>query len=142
MTPQPIVDTRDGQQQIFEIELVSMSLSSAQPIPLPSGGQFDLALQMQELPDQQNALPAGVDGHVTVLKLADGGGGGGGRIAVDSFFDVFVDLSINGGPPIPAEGEGTSGPLRLAASNTVPEPSTWVLLGLGALAMGAIRRKS
>ncbi len=51
---------------------------------------------------------------------------GGGQWAIDSFFDVFVELSIDGGQTwTPA-----ANPNRLGL---VPEPATMAILGLGVL---------
>ena len=57
-----------------------------------------------------------------MLKLAGGGGGGGYQI--DSFFDVFTELSVDGGQSfVPAFN-----PTHLVSSQTiVPEPATWTL---------------
>lgn len=55
-----------------------------------------------------------------------------GEFFIDSFFDVFAELSIDGGPFIP-------GPVRQAVLQGVPEPgaSGLVLVGLAGLALRA-----
>ena len=58
---------------------------------------------------------------------------GGGVFRISSFFDVFTELSIDGGDTwLPATGTVTLG--------STPEPSTFVLLGLGG-AMLVLRRR-
>jgi hypothetical protein len=58
---------------------------------------------------------------------------GGGQWAIDSFFDVFTELSVDGGQTwTPA-----TNPQRLGL---VPEPATMAILGLGVLPF--LRRKS
>jgi hypothetical protein len=46
---------------------------------------------------------------------------GGGQFEIDSFFDVFVELSIDGGP----FQQQTNEPLRM---ELVPEPAGWVVM--------------
>lgn len=106
----------------FDIEIVSMDLSNSQPISLPGGGTADLAIQLVE------GSAAGLDGHVTVLKLA---GGGGGTFQVDSFFDIFVEVSLNGSPPTQSSQDS---PLRLANSTVIPTPSGFGMLAAGLIA--------
>lgn len=73
-------------------------------------------------------------GHVTVLKLQDPGGG----FQIDSFFDVFTELSVDGGQDfVPA-----ANPTRLVSSHTiVPEPATWTLTAVVVLACGSRRKR-
>jgi hypothetical protein len=75
-------------------------------------------------------------GTTSIAPLSDG------TFRIDSFFDVFVELSIDTVTPLHAD----RGPLELTLSpvSAVPEPSTWTLLLLGFSSIGAItyrRRK-
>ena len=60
-----------------------------------------------------------------------------GQFRVDSFFDVFAELSIDGGPFVP-------GPVRQA--DLVPEPGTFIPAFLGiacaAVSLRRTRRRS
>jgi hypothetical protein len=63
-------------------------------------------------------------------------------IVASSFFDVFVDIVIDGGPT----GDSTLGPTlgefrtAVSASSSVPEPSTWWLATLVLAAAACARR--
>jgi hypothetical protein len=62
---------------------------------------------------------------------------GSGPWVVDSFFDVFTELSIDGGSTwIPA-----STPPAHVVLTATPEPGTWALFGGGVLALIAARRR-
>lgn len=59
-----------------------------------------------------------------------------GGFQIDSFFDVFTELSVDGGMTwLPA-----AGPAHVEL-NVVPEPGTAVLLGFGALGLFGSRRR-
>jgi hypothetical protein len=59
---------------------------------------------------------------------------GGGNFRIDSFFDVFTELSLdNGATWIPSTGS-----TRLSVSS-VPEPSSLTIFGLGLLGLFATR---
>jgi hypothetical protein len=56
----------------------------------------------------------------------------GGAFHIDSFFDVFTELSIDGGQTwIPGDNS-----IRVSGSGVVPEPSTLALVVIGGLFLG------
>jgi hypothetical protein len=95
----------------WDTEIVSMSLSGNVPDVGP--------VLMQKSPTLASV------GHVTVDDI------GGGLYHIDSFFDVFMELSVDGGANwIPATAS--------TRFTIVPEPAILTLLVLGGL---AVRRK-
>jgi hypothetical protein len=57
---------------------------------------------------------------------------------IDSFFDVFTDLSLDGGQTwTPSSGPGGSTVMTL---EDIPEPGTVLLLAAGCLALAAASR--
>lgn len=104
----------DGWTGTFATEIVSMSLSGVLPIG---------PIQIRE-----GALRAST-GQTTITNL------GGGLYDIDSFFDVFTELSVDGGATWQAD---QMAPARLTL---VPEPATLCLVGLGALAVLRRRRR-
>ena len=92
----------------FSTELLSMSLSALTPFG---------SLLIRESPTQTSA------GQTTITSL------GGGQYQIGSYFDVFTELSLDGGATwIP----DTTGPQRITLVAPVPEPSTYALAGLAA----------
>ena len=98
----------------FQTEILSMSLS---------GDLNGTPIQIRESPDLASL------GETTITPLVTG------DFQIDSFFDVFVDISIDGGPFIPQTG----GPSRV---DLAPEPSAVTLLLLGAaIGFGSWRKR-
>lgn len=84
------------------IEIVALSLSSAGPVPLP--GTSSLGMVNVELTPATTGI-----GEITVENV-------GGTLVGDSFFDVFVDITLeeisSSGPPIQLTTDPTT-PWRL-----------------------------
>jgi hypothetical protein len=106
---QTIVKGRTGSQTgTFDTEIVSMSLS---------GDVGGVSIEIRENPSQQSL------GEATITDI------GGGQFAVDSFFDVYTEISVDGGPFQP-QTNGASR-MTLVEKDVVPVIGP---LGLGLLA--------
>ena len=103
--PVEIVTRNKGTDQTgtFQTEILSMSLS---------GDVGGVSLEIRESPSL--ASP----GQVRVLDI------GSGLYQIDSFFDVFVELSVDGGPFQPQTNEA-------ARVQLVPEPGRLLMLLTG-----------
>jgi len=96
----------------FDTEIVSMSLT---------GGIGGMQVEIRENPNQQSY------GRTTIADL------GGGEWQIDSFFDVYTELSVTGGLFFP--DNNAPGRMELC-----PEPVTLTLLAMGGLALLRRRR--
>jgi hypothetical protein len=65
----------------------------------------------------------------------------GSRYRIDSFFDVFTELSINGGPWIPNDALSAYGPPGSTHVDLVPEPASVALLVIGLLGFAGLARR-
>ena len=106
------VPDNDGITGTFQAEIVEMSLDGN------AGGH---TVQIRESPSLEST------GQTTMTDLGDD------TFQVESFFDVFTELSVDGGEWVAAEG-----PVRL---NLVPEPATSALLLVGMACVLLRRRK-
>jgi len=111
--------TAPGQTGNFLTEMIAMQLT---------GTLGPFSVEIRESP----TLPS--IGQTSILPA-----GGGYRI--DSFFDVFTELSINGGPWIPNDALSAYGPPGSTHVDLVPEPTSIVLLALGVLGFAGMARR-
>jgi hypothetical protein len=90
------------------------------------------------------SLSGPVQGHTLALALTNGQSSEGATsivplgvqgFSIDSFFDVFVTLSLDSPTPL----QTTRGPIQLVAG-PVPEPATMGLLGVPLLLLFALRQ--
>ncbi len=110
-----------GQDGYFDTEMLALSL-----VGLPGG------LMIRESPSRPSM------GQTAIRNLGPGGPGPVcDPCTIDSFFDVFTELSIDGGQT----WEQASGPLRLTSA-AIPEPSIALLLAPPAAALFALRRRT
>jgi PEP-CTERM motif len=97
--------------RVFDTEMLQLQLSGTIPTASPT------SFMLRESPTLAST------GQTTVESLP------GGMFHIDSFFDVFTELSLDGGAT------------WHAATAAVPEPSAVFLATLGSLVCAALRRK-
>lgn len=114
----------------FDAEILSMNIA---------GGGLPMGVQIRESPTKAST------GHSSVTPL----GGGGGGYRMDSFFDIFTEVSTDGGgswwPATQTSSDGGQTWILSAQSARIdglPEPATLSLLALGGLAALLRRRAS
>lgn len=104
--------------QVFDTEMLSLSFGGG------GGGGGAGGFLLRESPTKRST------GQTTIRALPGGG------YDVDSFFDVFTELSLDGGQTwAPSDAS-----MHLVLTE-VPEPSTALLTGLGMLGLGVYRRR-
>jgi len=113
--PVSVLVTATADPEVFQTEMLSMNIS---------GGTMPPGVAIRESP----ALPSL---GITMVKPL-----GGGMYAIDSFFDVFTEVSLDGGITWHADANGP-GRIQL-----VPEPSGLALLGFACLALARRRPRA
>ena len=105
----------------YDTEMLQLDLQGVNPFFPAAGGP---TFMIRESPTRQSL------GHTTITDI------GGGLYQIDSFFDVFTELSIDGGATWMPSNNG-AGHVEL-----VPEPTSMSLLAAGCVGMlGFIRRR-
>ncbi|MCX5684554.1 MAG: PEP-CTERM sorting domain-containing protein [Planctomycetota bacterium] len=108
-----------GGVRSFDTEMLSLNIS---------GGTLPAGVMIRESPTLAS------NGQHSITDLAVG------TYQIDSFFDIFTELSVDGGASwMPAQG--LQGPSAMHVVLT-PEPATMTLLGLGGLVALIRRRRS
>jgi len=83
-----------------------------------------------------NLDPAHEDESIGTTSIAPIGPSGTGGFRIDSFFDVFVELSLDG--PIPL---ATTREITVEAVQAVPEPSSMAAIAIALSMMAVIYRR-
>ena len=99
----------------FQTEIIAMSLT---------GNVFGLPVKIRESPTQNST------GQTTITDI------GGGNFGFDSFFDIWVEISVNGGPFVPQTGGSSTVTLEDPDAQPVPLlPSAGFAALLGGLGL-------
>jgi hypothetical protein len=111
--------TAPGQTGTFQTEMIMMHLT---------GTVGPMTVEIRESP----TLPS--MGQTSILPSSGG-------FHIDSFFDVFTELSINGGPWIPNDALSAYGPPGSTHVDLVPEPASFLLAALALIGMTGLGRR-
>jgi hypothetical protein len=107
------------------------------------GGTRSFDTEMLQLNISGGTLPPGVMIRESPTRASTGRHSAtdvsGGTYQIDSFFDIFTELSVDGGQTwmLAVDTQGGASPMHMVLT---PEPATMTLLGLGSL-VALIRRK-
>lgn len=111
-----------GSTGTYPTEMVAMQLSGFVPDPFNTFGP-PIPMFVQESPSQPSL------GQISIADI------GGGNYHIDSFFDVFTEVSLDGGASwIPSTG---STHVDLYG---IPEPASIVLMGLALIGLAGWKR--
>ena len=103
-----------------------------------AGGDGTFSTQMTQLDmSLGNGILVRIDPQTTSTGQATTADIGGGNYQITSFFDIFTDLSLDGGNT----WTPSTGPATMALEST-PEPSTLALVGTGIAGLLAFRRRN
>jgi hypothetical protein len=105
----------------FDTEMLQMNLNGNSPF-----GPF----MIRESPTRAST------GKTTITDI------GGGMYHIDSFFDVFTELSVDGGATWMESVDASGAPASTRVVLGIPEPATFALLALGLVgALGVFGRR-
>ena len=110
-------------------------------MPSPSPGTFDTELLQLNLSGDFNTRHVMIRESPTLQStgrtmIEDNPGGGH---LISSFFDIFTEISVDGGQTWESSGGSTTATIRAVS---VPEPSVLLLLGAGLAALAGLGRRS
>ncbi|MGA2798547.1 MAG: PEP-CTERM sorting domain-containing protein, partial [Thermoguttaceae bacterium] len=106
-----------GNPSYYDTEMLSMNLS---------GGTLPAGVLIRESPTLAST------GETIITDI------GGGMYQIESFFDVFTELSVDDGN---SWSPDEAGPAHMVLQQNTPEPSSLILLGFGVLGLLTIMRR-
>jgi len=123
-----------GETGTFQTEIVAMSLSGSVPAPVPSGF---IDVLLRESPGDSSFGELSVSGVINAQSKDDASAPPppADDFIIDSFFDVFTEISVDGGGLWGSDKNGA------ATATLVPEPSACLLLVLGLIGIGPLVRR-